>query len=318
MNGSLQKVTLFAFNDFHRRLDPLPDGTAGAARLVGKLRQLKADNPGSLVVNLGDVAGDNKKLCPELFSPIADLFERAQVDVLTLGNHEFEDSSDNYSSLRQGLIEPFKGEVLCANVAQDGQAIEGTKPYTIKQLAGMNIALVGVVTTDLSSRMHPLAGAGLQVANLEETLANLVPQLEKQADAVVVLGHEGLDEMVEATREVAGIDVTLAAHDHKLTTEAVEVARPDGSKAYVSEAGAYGKHINQIDLYFDPEAHKLVNVQLTTHLVDSTAPSDPVAESIVRSAPKLDKAVLPKIAKEKPVSFSSFADMASAYHASRA
>lgn len=306
----LQKVTIFAFNDFHRRLNPFPDGSGGAAKLVGKLRELKANHPDSLTVNVGDVAGDNRKHGPQAFAPIAELFDRAQVDVLALGNHEFEDSADNYASLRDGLIAPFNGEVLCANIkqTQNGQAIEGTKPFTIKQLAGFNIALLGVVTRDLSSKMHPLAGAGLSVVPIEDSLAALVPQLDAQSDAVVVLGHENIREMARHTEATPGIDVTLAAHDHQLVKE--EVVRADGSKAYVSEGGAYGQTINQIDLYFDPQSRKLITVEMTTHGVDANSPVDAQAEEIVRNAPVLERAEKPeKPSRRDAPSFSSFSEL---------
>jgi 2',3'-cyclic-nucleotide 2'-phosphodiesterase (5'-nucleotidase family) len=292
VDNGLHKVTLFAFNDFHRRLNPFPDGSGGAARLVGKLRQLKADHPGSLTVNVGDVAGDNKKPGPQAFAPIAQLFDRAQVDVLALGNHEFEDPQGDYASLRNGLIKPFQGEVLCANVTAQGQPLEGVKPFTIKQLAGFNIALIGVVTRDLSSRVHPAAGAGLSVAPIEDTLAAMVPELDKQSDAVVVLGHENLNEMIRHTQDTPGVDVTLAAHDHKLQTTQLE--RADGSKAYVSEGGAYGQTINQIDLYFSPQSRQLIKVEVTTHSVDGQAPIDAQAEEIVRNAPQLERASMPE------------------------
>lgn len=311
----MQKVSIFAFNDFHRRLEPLADGSGGAARLVGKLRQLKAENPNSLTVNVGDVAGDNKKLGPDSFAPIAELFDRAQVDVLALGNHEFEDSRNGYETLRNGLIKPFHGETLCANVTDvAGQPIEGTKPFTIKQLAGFNIALLGVVTQDLASKMHPTAGVGLLAAGLQETLETWVPSLGDRSDAVVVLGHENLRKMTDLTRAVPGVDLAFAAHDHKLTAEAVEVARADGSRGFVSEAGAYGQNINQIDLYFDPSTRKLIKVEMTTHPVDASSPSDPVAEEIVRNAPKLERAQMPeKPARRHSVSLNGFGELSKWY-----
>jgi 5'-nucleotidase len=310
VENSLQKVTLFAFNDFHRRLEPFPDGSGGAARLVGKLRQLKAEHPHSLTVNVGDVAGDNKKLGPHSFEPIADLFDRAQVDVLGLGNHEFEDPTDNYASLRRGLIQPFDGQVLCANVSAEGKPVEGTQAYTIKQLAGFNIALIGVVTRDLGSKMHPAAGAGLNTVNIEDTLAQLVPELDRQSDAVVVLGHDNFRNMTEHTRDTPGVDVTLAAHDHK--NAAVVVERPDGSKGYVSEAGAYGQGINQIDLYFARDTRQLVKVEVVHHRVDETAPEDGPALEIVRHAPKFEPAEKPpEKSRDKEIRLGSFAELSS-------
>ena len=132
---NIKRVRLFHFNDFHRRLDPLSDGTGGAARLVGKIKQLEQDNPDAITVNLGDVCGDNTAQGPNHFSPIPELFNQADVDILALGNHEFEDPTNDYQSLKEGLIKPFRGEVLVANVKHaDGRSIEGTKPYTIRQL----------------------------------------------------------------------------------------------------------------------------------------------------------------------------------------
>lgn len=312
----MEKATLFAFNDFHRRLQPFADGTGGAARLVGRLRELKEQNPGALIANVGDVAGDNRLQGPNHFKPIPELFNRAGVDILALGNHELEDPTYNYQNLRKGLIEPFGKDVLCANVRQkdSGQLLEGTQPYTIKQLAGYSIAFIGVVTQDLSSRMFPMAGYGLQAAGIEDTLQELVPQLRDKVDAVVVLGHEGVKGMVAATQSTPGVDVTLAAHDHKRTSTAVEVVRPDGSKGYVSEAGAYGQTINQIDLYFDPESRKLMNVVVTNHRVDESCPSDPVAEEIVRTTPTLERAPRPEPVKQPALRLNSFAELGHWYN----
>ena len=303
------KVTLFAFNDFHRRLQPFPDGSGGAERLVGKLRQLQDQHPGSLTVNLGDVAGDNSAAGPDAFEPIADLFNRARVDVLALGNHEFEDPQGNYQSLREGLIEPFQGEVLCANVRQatNGQPLEGTRPYTIRQLAGFNIALIGVVTRDLSSKMFPTAGAGLAVAPIEGTLRELADQLDAQVDATVVLGHENLREMTQHTLATPEVDVTLAAHDHRLSAQTV--TREDGSRLSISEAGAYGQTINQIDLMFDPQSRKLLDVVVTHHSVAADSPQDEVAAEIVRQAPELEKVKRPEPLPKKEVRLDSLAEL---------
>lgn len=302
-------VTLLAFNDFHRRLQPFADGSGGAERLVGKLRQLQEQLPHSLTVNLGDVAGDNVAPGPDAFEPIADLFNRARVDVLALGNHEFEDPQGNYQSLREGLIEPFQGEVLCANVRQasNGQPLEGTRPYTIRQLAGFNIALIGVVTRDLSSKMFPAAGAGLAVAPIETTLQELADELESRADATVVLGHESLREMKQHTLATPGVDVTLAAHDHRLDSQ--KLVRDDGSTASLSEAGAYGQSINQIDLIFDPQSRQLLDVVVTHHAVDSDAPQDEVAAEIVRQAPNLEKATRPEPTRKKEIRLDRLSDL---------
>jgi len=298
----MPEVTLFHFNDFHRKLEPMKDGMGGAARLVGTLRELKQQHPGSLTVNVGDVAGDNAEPGPDAFSPVADLFDRGQVDLLALGNHEFEDPTGNYKTLREGLIEPFDGEVLSANID-----LPGTKPYTVKQLAGMNIAFIGVCTQELASKMFPNAGAGIVAESIEHTLRELVPRVRAEgADAVVVLAHEGLDEMLEVTAKVPGIDLTLAAHDHRMTDAPIEVSREDGSKGYVAEAGGYGEAVGEVNLRF--ENGRLLQVTGRMHAVDASSPVDPEAESIVANAPQLDRVTEPTKKKWKEVSLEDLAE----------
>ena len=294
-------MKLFHFNDFHRKLEPMKDGMGGAARLVGTLRELKRENPGSLTVNVGDVAGDNAEPGPDAFSPVADLFDRGQVDLLALGNHEFEDPTGNYQTLREGLIQPFDGEVLSANID-----LPGTRPYTIKQLQGMNIAFIGVCTQDLASKMFPNAGSGIIAESIEHTLRELVPKVRAEgADAVVVLAHEGLDEMVEVTARVPGIDLTLAAHDHRMTETPVEVNRPDGSRGWVAEAGGYGEFVGEVTLRFEPG--QPVQVTGLMHPIDASSPVDPEAARLVADAPKLDRVTAPTKRKWKEVSLEDLA-----------
>lgn len=305
-----QAVRLFHFNDFHRRLEPFKNGEGGADRLVGKIRQLESENPDTLTVNLGDVAGDNTKHSPDHFQPIPELFNRAGVDILALGNHEFEDSADGYSSLEDGLIKPFQGETLIANVRHaDGRPIAGTKPYTIRQLRDHSIAFIAVVTRDLTSAMFPAAGAALSTLPIEETLRGLVSEVkEKGADAVVLLAHEGLADTKEIVANVPGIDLAFAAHDHRMTEQPEKVTRADGSQAWVAEADAYGRKIGQADLIFENGA--VVDVQGLMHSVDSESPSDPEALAIRQNYQPGERVKQPPRSKPKTISLDSLADLA--------
>ena len=305
----IKRVRLFHTNDFHRRLKPLSDGTGGADRMVGKIRELEEANPGSITVNVGDVAGDNTAQGPEHFKPIPDIFNQADIDILALGNHEFEDSDNDYQNLQEGLIKPFKGDVLVANVAhRDGRPIEGTKPYTIKQLQDHSIAFIGVVTRDLASAVFPAAGAGLSTLPIEETLRDLIPKVKAEgAEAVVVLGHDNLTNMQKMAREVDGVDLVLAAHDHRSTEQPIEVQRDDGSKAWVAEADAYGRSVGEVDLLF--QDGKFQGVEGKLHQVDESSPSDPVTKAISDSHEEGPRVRMPD-KKQKMTTVGSFEELA--------
>jgi 2',3'-cyclic-nucleotide 2'-phosphodiesterase (5'-nucleotidase family) len=307
---NIKRVRLFHFNDFHRRLKPLGDGSGGAARLVGKIKELEADNPDAITVNLGDVAGDNTAQGPDHFHPIPELFNQADVDILALGNHEFEDPENGYQNLQEGLIKPFKGEVLVANVTHaDGKPIEGTKPYTIRQLQNQSIAFIGVVTRELGSAMFPAAGAALTTMPIEDTLRELIPQVKAEgADAVVVLGHENLNNMKKIAKNVPGVDLALAAHDHRATDAPEEVVRADGTKSWVAEADAYGRMVGQIDLLFDGDEFQGVEGKL--HRVDSSSPTDPEAQKLVENYQPGPRVKLDRTKKRETKVLNSFAALA--------
>jgi 2',3'-cyclic-nucleotide 2'-phosphodiesterase (5'-nucleotidase family) len=307
---SNQRVRLFHFNDFHRRLEPFKSGAGGADRLVGELRLLEADNPHALTINLGDVAGDNTSHDQDHFQPIPELFNRAGVDIMALGNHEFEDSSNGYASLEQGLIKPFAGETLVANVSHsDGRPIAGTKPYTIRQMQNYSIAFIAVVTRDLTSAVFPAAGAALSTLPIEETLRSLVAEVkEKGADAVVLLAHDNLNNVKEMAANVPGIDLAFAAHDHRMTEHPEQVTRADGSKAWVAEADAYGRKVGQADMIF--ENGQVVDVQGFLHDVDTNSPSDPEALAIKERYQPRPRVKMPEKSKLPTTTVGSFAELA--------
>lgn len=284
----MRAIDIYHFNDFHRHLEPFEDGSGGAARLTTLARQKKSEHPDSVLVNVGDVAGDQTAHGPQAFDPLADVFDAMGVEILGLGNHEFEDPQGDYQSLRQGLLEPFDGEVLCANVtsAETGKPIEGTKPFTVRQLAGINVAFIGVVTRELTSNLFPSAGAGLSTAPIEDTLRELVPQARQAgADVVVVLDHDGLRGATQVAREVDGIDLVLAAHDHRETAEPLLVERPDGGVTAVAEAGGYGKNLGHVRLLVDPEKKRVVSVEGRLIPVSADLPPDPDVQAILERYP---------------------------------
>ncbi len=291
-------------------MEPFKNGSGGADRLVGEMRQLKADNPDSIAVDLGDTAGDNTTHGMDHFQPIAELYNRAGVDVFGPGNHEYEDPTDGYASLEKGLVEPLQAETLVANVRHaDGRPIAGTKPYTIRQMQNHSIAFIAVVTRDLTSAMFPAAGAALTSLPIEETLREMIAEVKaKGAQAVVAMVHDSLSNTKEIAANVAGIDLALAAHDHRMTESPELVVRADGSKAWVAEADAYGRKIGQADLIF--EGGRVVDVTGMMHDVDTNSPSDPEAKAVMERYRPRPKVKMPEKPKSPATSLGSFADLA--------
>ncbi len=273
----LDAIDIFSVNDMHRQLEPTHGGNRGGmARLVGTMKSLMKEYPHAIVVNLGDVAYDATNLSS--FEPMPQLLKAMGTSILQLGNHEFQDPTNDYAALKTGLLQKFSGDVLAANVvtARDNQPIPGVKPFTVKQLCGYNVAFVGVVTQDMATAAHPAVGAGLRVAAIDKTLERLVPQVQQQADAVVVTAHEGLDIMDRQAAKQEGIDTILAAHDHLLTRKPRMVGDTP-----MTEAGSHGKYVGHTRLLMDPKTRHAVAVQYRVIPIDERSPVDAETEAFL-------------------------------------
>lgn len=280
----VRTLDIYHFNDFHRHLAPLPGGLGGAARLSTIARETRAAHPDSVLVSVGDVAGDQSALSSQSFEPVPAVFNRMGVDLLALGNHEFEDPAGHYSTLVNALIKPLHAQTLCANVTEtrSGQQLPHTQSYSIRQLAGLNVAFIGVVTQDLSSKLFPAAGAGLRAAPVDRVLAELVPKVRAEgADVVVVMAHEGLREARHIARDVEGIDVILAADDHIATERPICVDRGDGNHTWIAEGGAYGASLGHISITVDAAARRVLTVDGNQIPVTSDTPPDTCVQAIV-------------------------------------
>jgi len=157
-------------------------------------------------------------------------------------------------------IQKFKGEFLAQNVLVKEEALfddapafdEDTghafKPYSIKQVNGKSIAIIGQAFPYTSianpSRFMPDWTFGIR----DQALQKIVNEVRaKGADAVILLSHNGIDVDIKMASRVAGIDVILGGHTHDAVPIPLEVSNSQG-KTIVTNAGSNGKFLTVLDL----------------------------------------------------------------------
>jgi 5'-nucleotidase/UDP-sugar diphosphatase len=129
-------------------------------------------------------------------------------DFGTLGNHEF----NNPLAQLQKLIGLIRYPLVCANATMTATGKPLVPPSRVEQVGPMRIAVFGLITREAAS--YPAAKEGVTIAGELDTARQLVPELRKQADAVILISHAGkaMDEKLAA--EVPGIDVIIGGHSH--------------------------------------------------------------------------------------------------------
>lgn len=123
------------------------------------------------------------------------------------------------------------------------------KPYTIKNIGGARIAIIGqafpYTTIANPKRNIPDWTFGIKQAEMQETV-DLIKEEEKP-DAIIVLSHNGYDVDKRMGEVVTGIDFIMGGHTHDGVPEAFPAKNKKGT-TYICNAGSNGKFLNVLDL----------------------------------------------------------------------
>ena len=297
-SGRARTVSIFHTTDLHGHIEPTKtyDGltdVGGLARCATCIRQWRRESPHSILVDVGDVYQGTPESLVSEGGLMIDLFNRLGYDAWALGNHDFDWGPE---ALEANLTRS-KPPVLTANLERGGKKPGGfdgawgkVLPWTMKEVGGFRIALIGLVTPGLPYWLSPETLGGASATDPAVALQAAVNEaVAAKADAVVVMGHMGwrfqddFANPVGATLgAVKGVDVFLAGHSHQnqptwMTHEVL-----------CSQASYHGIHCGRVDLTFDLETRKLMDRRAFTLLMDDRYALDPAVMETAR--PDLKKA----------------------------
>jgi 2',3'-cyclic-nucleotide 2'-phosphodiesterase/3'-nucleotidase len=183
---------------------------------------------------------------------------RVGYDAMAIGNHEFDFGRERLEASRKEARFPW----LSANtLGPDGTP--AFAPYVVKEIAGVRVGILGLVTPHVANWESPSLLGGLRFGDSVEAARRWVPVLrgKERCDLVVVLAHEGFERDPRTGRErpdsgenqayavateVDGIDLLLSGHAH------VVVAPTRLGKTWVSQPGRFGNTLTRFDVTLSP------------------------------------------------------------------
>ena len=167
-------------------------------------------------------------------------------------------------------IKNFNGEFLVQNVTVKDEALfEGApaydedsghalKPYTIKNVGGVKMAIIGqgFPYTPIANpkRFIPDWTFGIKDAELQ-ALVDEIRDKEKPA-IVLLLSHNGMDVDLKMASIVTGIDAIMGGHTHDGVPRPVAVKNPKG-QTLVMNSGSNGKFLSVLD--FKVKGNRIVD-----------------------------------------------------------
>ncbi|NUT71889.1 ExeM/NucH family extracellular endonuclease [Pseudarthrobacter sp. C4D7] len=277
-------------NDFHGRID------ANTVRVAGTLEKLRAAAAPGATAFLS--AGDN--IGASLFAsavakdqPTIDVLNALELKASAVGNHEFD---GGWADLRDRVIAGgtnAKFPYLGANVYKKGTTEPVLPEYTVLDLNGIKVAVIGTVTQEVPSLVTPAGIADLDFGDPVEAINRVAAKItaDKAADVIIVEDHDGagsgvvegatLEQEVAAggpfarlvTETSPEVDAIFTGHTHKEYAWDAPVPGAAGKTRPIVQTGNYGENVGQIQLTVDTAsrqvtAYKAGNVKRTT---DATA-----------------------------------------------
>ena len=245
-------------NDTHSQFEPVRTGKwAGMGGIVERAAfvdsvRAAAGPENVLLLHAGDFSQGTT-----YFSELGgDLEIRAlnalQYDVVTLGNHEFDNGLEDLGRRLSSLEMPV---VVCNYDFSPFEVGKYVKPYVVVEKAGLRIGVLGVLC-DLKSMVAGDIAERVPEFDLVPTVQKYADLLrnEEHCDLVVALTHIGYTEhnpgdvtdpiLCSKTR---GIDVFVGGHSHTFMEEMAWHPNLDGALVPIVQSGESGVYFGQLD-----------------------------------------------------------------------
>ncbi|RJU01962.1 ExeM/NucH family extracellular endonuclease [Arthrobacter frigidicola] len=301
LGDGTSELNLLNINDFHGRID------ANTVRFAGTVEKLKAAFPEGSSAFLS--AGDN--IGASLFAsslqqdkPTLDVLNALDLRTSAVGNHEFDGGlQDLLGRVDDAADFPYLGANVYAKGTQDPVLDE----YTLLELDGVDVAVIGAVTESTATLVSPGGIADIEFGDPVEAVNRVAKEIEAQdlADVIIAEYHDGAgDGVVEGgtiEEEVAAggafadivtltdplVDAIYTGHTHKQYAWDAPIPGVEGKTRPILQTGSYGEFIGQITLTVDSatgdvESYTARNVARTTEANDTLVATYPGVAEVKR------------------------------------
>ena len=218
----------------------------GFAHMATLVKQLKASRPGALLLDGGDTWQGSATALWSEGQDMVDACKLLGVDIMT-GHWDFTYGEARIKKIVDG---DFAGKIdfLAQNVKTSDFGDAVFKPYVIKEMNGVQVAIIGQAFpyTPIANPawLTPNWTFGIRESEMQDTVNEA---RAKGAQAVVLLSHNGMDVDLKMASRVSGIDAILGGHTHDGVPVPVIIKNP-GGQTIVTNAGSNGKFLGVLDL----------------------------------------------------------------------
>ncbi|MDB1087987.1 5'-nucleotidase C-terminal domain-containing protein [Streptomyces sp. ACA25] len=309
--GPTAELQVLALNDFHGALEP-PSGSGGqvvhdhghgshetidaggAEYLATALREAREGHPRSVTVAAGDMVGATPLLSGMFHDePTIEALNLMEMDVVGVGNHEFDEGWRELIRKQEGGCHPADGcyvedrefegadfPFLAANVVHEDTGKPVLAPYSVQNIKGVKVGFIGVTLEGTADIVTAEGIRGLEFRDEVETLNKYTEELKRKGvHAVIALVHEGgypastaynhdcdadgglsgpIVDIAENTH--AGVDVLITGHTHQ--PYVCTIPDPAGNDRLVTSAQSNGRLVTELNMSYDRRSKDIVRASV--------------------------------------------------------
>jgi 2',3'-cyclic-nucleotide 2'-phosphodiesterase (5'-nucleotidase family) len=286
-------ISLLHTTDLHGHILPTVDyngrpDLGGLARCATQIRQWRNANPNSLLLDIGDVYEGTELGLHTRGAMMIRCLNALAYDAWVVGNHEFDWGIEALSSCVGESTMP----VLSGNAMVGGKpvgALDGPlgklRPWIIREIAGIRIAIIGLTTPGLSSWLPPEYLRGFEALDPVEALRGILREVSAQkSDAIVVTGHMGLKRRDDEANRVGALTAEfpqLVAYFGGHTHQNIPSETIHG--VLYTQSDHFGIYAGKLDLTFDRASRNLLHREAITVQMDRQIAFDPTILALAQS-----------------------------------
>lgn len=253
-------ITILHTNDTHSQIDPFPEtdklfgGKGGVARRATLVKRVRKENANTLVIDAGDVFQGTPYF--NFYKGEVEYKSMSLIgyDVVTLGNHDFDNGVD--ALLSAMMFANF--DFVSSNYDVRGTPLESrVKPYAVRVIGGVRIGLFGLgISPD--NLITPQNFKGVTYNDPVKAARDVVANLRARERCTLVVGMSHLGYYPNAkpgevgdgqvAAQVDGIDFIASGHTHTFMKEPVTIKTPSGGNTIIFQVGKSGIYVGRVDM----------------------------------------------------------------------
>jgi 5'-nucleotidase len=286
---TFETIQILNVSDFHGQLDPTDvfgvGNVGGAAALATYFQRDRAVNPNTLLFTAGDAVGASPPLSSFFEDrPTIEWMNEVRFTADSLGNHNFDFGLERL----QDQIDLAEFDYLAANLDIPTGELTGVKPYEIYEVAGVNVAVIGLTNPEAPELTLPGSLGGITITDPVEAAIEAREAARREGATVfVVLPHMGVTNiddagtasgpLIDLADSLEGFDLILGDHTDVQFADHI-------NGALVTENRSKGLTYSKVDLEVNVRNGKVVDstVEFVTPLA---ADVEPDANTIELLAP---------------------------------